>query len=255
MVNRMLTVLIGIAVLMVVFCLVSPAQERRSWPEKAKNLQVLPKDTPGSKLGPIMGGFARALGVRCGYCHMGEEGKPLSTYDFASDDNPNKNRAREMMRMLAGIEEHLKKIEPSGDRRVEVGCYSCHRGRPRPMTLEEELGETYRMKGLDSALHHYADLKKDFYGRGAYDFGDRALNNFGYQVLAANDEQGALRVFKLNTKQFPKSPIVWASLAEGYMKAGDLKRAKQYYAKALKLDPRNEHAKDMLEKLKGSGKQ
>jgi Tfp pilus assembly protein PilF len=81
------------------------------------------------------------------------------------------------------------------------------------------------------------------------------LNNFGYQVLAANDEQGALRVFKLNTKQFPKSPIVWASLAEGYMKAGDLKRAKQYYAKALKLDPRNEHAKDMLEKLKGSGKQ
>jgi Tfp pilus assembly protein PilF len=38
------------------------------------------------------------------------------------------------------------------------------------------------------------------------------------------------------------------------MKAGDLKRAKQYYAKALKLDPRNEHAKEMLEKLKESGR-
>jgi tetratricopeptide (TPR) repeat protein len=254
MARDILKTLSGIILLVVGFSLVSLAQERWSWPEKPKNLQVLPKDTPGSKLAPIMGGFTRALGVRCWYCHMGQEGKPLSTYDFASDDNPNKNRAREMMRMLGDIEGHLKKIEPSGDKRVEVGCYTCHRGRPRPMTLEEELGETYRMKGLDSALHHYAELKKDFYGRGAYDFGDRALNNFGHQVLAANDEQGAMRVFKLNAKQFPKSPIVWASLAEAYMKAGDLKRAKRYYAKALKLDPRNEHAKEMLEKLKGSGR-
>jgi pentatricopeptide repeat protein len=253
MTHRISSAVCGIASLVVVLFLASSAQERWSWPEKAKNLQVLPKDTPGSKLGPIMGGFARALRVRCWYCHMGQEGKPLSTYDFASDDNPNKNRAREMMRMLAGIEEHLKKIEPSGDRRVEVGCYTCHRGRPRPMTLEEELGETYRMKGLDSALHHYAELKKDFYGRGAYDFGDRALSNFGYQVLAANDEQGAMRVFRLNAKQFPKSSIVWSSLAEGYMKAGNPKRARQYYEKALKMDPRNRNAKEMLEKLKESG--
>ena len=53
-------------------------------------------------------------------CHKGEEGKPLSTYDFASDDNPNKNRAREMYRMLGDISDHLKKIEPSGDKRVNM---------------------------------------------------------------------------------------------------------------------------------------
>jgi hypothetical protein len=60
------------------------------------------------------------------------------TYDFASDENPNKNRAREMMRMMGDINVHLKKIEPSGDQRVNIGCNTCHRGRPRPMTLEEE---------------------------------------------------------------------------------------------------------------------
>jgi tetratricopeptide (TPR) repeat protein len=252
MTRRSLRIACGIASLAIVFTLFSKAQQQWSWPENAKNLQVLPKDTPSSKLRPLMGGFTRALGVRCWYCHSGQEGKPLSTYDFASDDNLNKNRAREMLRMLGSIEDHLKKIEPSGDRRVEVGCYTCHRGRPRPLTLEEELGETYQMKGLDSALQHYADLKETFYGRGAYDFGERALNNFGYQVLA-NDATGAVRVFKLNAKEFPKSPNVWDSLAEAYMKAGDSKRAKQYYGKVLKLDPQNKSAKEMLEKIKASG--
>ena len=57
-------------------------------------------------------------------CHKGEEGKPLSTYDFASDENPNKNRAREMLRMLNEIEVHLNKIEPSGDKRVNMSPLS-----------------------------------------------------------------------------------------------------------------------------------
>jgi hypothetical protein len=93
----------------------SPAQQAEwSWPEKPANIQVLNKDWPGSRLSPVMRGFTRALGVRCSYCHAGQEGKPLSTYDFASDQNPNKNRAREMLRMLGSINGHLKNIEPSG---------------------------------------------------------------------------------------------------------------------------------------------
>src|SRR5215813_630156 len=76
------------------FCLIGlcsltgSAQDTWTWPEKPKNLQVLPKDWPGTRLRPVMVGFTRALGVRCSYCHKGEEGKPLSTYDFVSDDNP-----------------------------------------------------------------------------------------------------------------------------------------------------------------------
>src|SRR5215475_10955373 len=106
------------------------AQDTWNWPEKPKNLQVLPKDWPGTRLRPVMVGFTRALGVRCSYCHKGEEGKPLSTYDFASDENPNKNRAREMLRMLNDIEDHLKKIESSVSQRVNLWCYTCHQGRP-----------------------------------------------------------------------------------------------------------------------------
>jgi tetratricopeptide (TPR) repeat protein len=231
---------------------VGRAQDTWTWPEKPKNLQVLPKDWPGSRLRPVMVGFTRALGVRCSYCHKGEEGKPLSTYDFASDDNPNKNRAREMLRMLNVIEEHLKKIEPSGDKRVNMWCHTCHHGRPRPMTLDEELSEQYRKKGLQAALDDYADLKKKYYGRAAFDFGEGSLNVFGYTLLEGNDAAGAIQVFKLNAETFPDSSNVWGSLAEGYLKAGDLKKAQENYEKALGLDPANQSAKEALKKIKDS---
>jgi tetratricopeptide (TPR) repeat protein len=228
------------------------AQETWTWPEKPKNLQVLPKDWPGSRLRPVMVGFARALGVRCSYCHKGEEGKPLSTYDFVSDENPNKNRAREMYRMLGDIEDHLKKIEPSADKRVNMWCHTCHHGRPRPMTLDEELGQQYRKKGLQATLDDYADLKKKYYGRAAFDFGEGSLNAFAYALLENNDNAGAIQVFKMNAELFPESANVWDGLGEGYLKAGDLKKAQENYEKALNLDPANQGAKDALKKIKDS---
>src|SRR5262245_14625530 len=41
-----------------------------------KNLKVFPQDISGPNLISNMKGFAQALGVRCTYCHVGEEGKP-----------------------------------------------------------------------------------------------------------------------------------------------------------------------------------
>jgi Flp pilus assembly protein TadD len=112
------------------------------------------------------------------------------------------------------------------------------------MTLEEELAEQYRMKGVDTALTHYEDLKKKYLEKGAYDFSERPLNIFGYEVLEKKDNAGAIRVFMLNAMTFPKSAKVWDSLAEAYMKAGDTKLAKRYYERSLKLDPNNVEARE-----------
>lgn len=246
---RLVAVLSSIFLMTTVTAFPAQLKESWTWPEKPKNLQVLPKDWSGSRLQPVMLGFTRALGVRCQYCHVGEEGKPLNTFDFASDENPNKNRAREMYRMLEDIDNHLKNIQPSGDQRVNMGCNTCHRGRPRPMTLEEELGEKYRKSGVEAALDYYADLKQKYYGRGPYDFGENALNNFGYEVMK-KDPTGAVQVLRLNAEEFPQSGNVWDSLAEAYMKSGDLKEAEEYYLKALERDASDQNAKDMLAKLK-----
>ena len=249
---RFLGRILGIITLTVLFAFPAHSQESWSWPEKPSNLQVLPKDWPGTRLRPVMTGFTRALGVRCSYCHKGEEGKPLSSYDFASDDNANKNRAREMLRMLGDINDHLKKIEPSGDQRVNMWCHTCHHGRPRPMTLEEELGEQYRKKGIKPALDHYSELKKKYYGRGPYDFGEDSLNGFGYDILDKKDSAAVIQVFLLNAEIYPKSGNVWDSLAEAYMNSGDMKKAQENYEKALTLDLKDDNAREMLKKIKES---
>ncbi len=240
----------GAVLLILVFTCSSLSQGQWKWPEKPENLQVLPKDWPGSRLRPVMTGFTRALGVRCSYCHVGEEGKPLSTFDFKSDANPKKNTAREMLRMLGDVNDHLKKIEYSGDKHVNMWCHTCHRGRPRPMTLAEELGEQYRLKGVGPALVHYASLKKDFYGRGAYDFGEGALNEFGYEVLRAKDVTGAIRVFELNAESFPESANVWDSVGEAYLASGDTLNAIASYEKSLLLEPKNRNAEQILNSIK-----
>lgn len=221
-----------------------------TWPDKPQNLKVLPKEWNGRRLAPVMFGFTRSLGVRCSYCHVGEEDKPLTTYDFASDLNPNKERAREMYRMLGSINEHLGKIKPSGDKRVNMWCHTCHAGRAKPMTLEEELGAKYREGGIAPAIQHYHDLRTRLYGRGAYDFGERSLNSFGYSILNA-DSTAAVKVFELNAELFPESANVWDSLGEGYLRLGDTTKAVRNYRKVLAIDPENKNAAEVLKKILG----
>jgi len=120
------------------------------------------------------------------------------------------------------------------------------------MTLDEELGEQYRKKGLQAALDDYADLKKKYYGRATFDFGERSLDVFGYTLLEAKDTAGAIKVLRLNAETFPGSSNVWESLADGYLKAGEVKKAQENYDKALSLDPMNQSAKDALKKIKES---
>ena len=56
-------------------------------PESVKNLTVLPKDMPPAEVMKIMRAWNEALNVGCVFCHVGAPGKPLSTFDFASDSN------------------------------------------------------------------------------------------------------------------------------------------------------------------------
>lgn len=243
----------GLSVLLllpVIFASSAFSQGRSPWEATPKNLQVMPKEWDGRRLAPVMKGFTAALGVRCQYCHVGEEGKPLSTFDFASDANPNKNRAREMWRMLGDIRAHLAKIEPSGSEQVEVSCRTCHHGKPKPTTLQAELGAAYKEEGVKGALAKYDALKERYYGRDAYDFGEGALIDLGYEMMDGGDVTGAMKVLQKNTEEFPASAFAWSALAEGYMKAGDKTNAEKYFKKSLEIDPRNRHAEQMLKKLR-----
>lgn len=98
-----------------------------------KNLKVLPKDIPRTQLLGTMKFFAQSLGVRCAYCHVGIEGQPLSTFDFASDAKDHKKIAREMIQLVAHLnKDHLPAI--TGEPDAKVSCFTCHRGSTKPAT-------------------------------------------------------------------------------------------------------------------------
>jgi hypothetical protein len=96
-----------------------------------KNLKVLPKTTSREDLIGTMRRFSQSLGVRCTHCHVGEEGKPLSTFDFASDKKANKAIARDMLRLVHRLNtKDLPAI--AGLESPQVTCYTCHRGAKEP---------------------------------------------------------------------------------------------------------------------------
>ena len=98
-----------------------------------KNLKVFPKDIGRADLLSNMKFFSQSLGVRCSYCHVGEEGKPLSTFDFASDAKEKKQTARKMLAMAHRINsQDFDQAEDPG--RLKVTCYTCHRGSTKPLT-------------------------------------------------------------------------------------------------------------------------
>jgi len=83
-----------------------------------KNIIAL-KGTPADQLGASMQFIAASLGVECEFCHV--QGK------FEADDKPAKKTAREMIAMTLGID------KDSFRGRLQVTCFSCHRGSTNPV--------------------------------------------------------------------------------------------------------------------------
>jgi hypothetical protein len=97
-----------------------------------KNLKILPADISRMQLLSTMKFFSQSLGVRCTFCHVGTEGQPPSTFDFASDAKDSKGTARDMMRMVQQINGSL--VAATGLPDAKVTCFTCHRGSKRPAT-------------------------------------------------------------------------------------------------------------------------
>jgi hypothetical protein len=86
-----------------------------------KNIKVL-GDLPQSQLFPVMLYFAASMGRNCDICHVNNNGQ----WDFPADTKPEKNTAREMIKMVLDTNKNVFKGN------TEVGCYTCHRGRSNP---------------------------------------------------------------------------------------------------------------------------
>jgi len=95
-----------------------------------KNIQVL-QGLPSDQLVPAMNFMADSLGVKCSYCHVTDDS---GRWPMEKDDKKAKGTAREMIRMMRGINEANFKG------RLEVTCATCHHGSSDPASMPPLLG-------------------------------------------------------------------------------------------------------------------
>lgn len=96
-------------------------------------------------------------------------------------------------------------------------------------------------------------LRQNSVVKSAYDLNETSveigLNTQGYKLMQLKKLDEAIKVFTLNTQLFPNAWNTWDSLAEAYMEKGEKQIAIGLYKKSMELNPKNDHAKKMVEKM------
>lgn len=85
-----------------------------------------------------------------------------------------------------------------------------------------------------------------------YDFAgsEQVLNRLGYMFLRENRLNDAIEIFQLNTEEHPLSGNTFDSLGEAYLARGDREEAISSYEMALQLNPKNQNASDVLNRIR-----
>jgi pimeloyl-ACP methyl ester carboxylesterase len=80
-------------------------------------------------------------------------------------------------------------------------------------------------------------------------FSEARMNILGYQHLQSGQIKEAIELFKLNVLAYPESANTYDSLGEAYMTNGEKELAIQNYKRSLEIDPNNQNAKNMINKM------
>jgi tetratricopeptide (TPR) repeat protein len=79
---------------------------------------------------------------------------------------------------------------------------------------------------------------------------EATVNGAGYMLMRSGIPERAVEVFELNTRVFPDAFNTWDSLGEAYMELGRDEEAIASYERSLALNPENENAARMIERIR-----
>jgi CubicO group peptidase (beta-lactamase class C family) len=116
--------------------------------------------------------------------------------------------------------------------------------------LHDLILATSKNKGVDAAIEEYRSMKATRSPGLIFDVNQ--LNYVANDLRQAKKMSAAIKILELNTQEYPNSSLAFESLGETYKRNGKKKEAIESYEKAVQLDPKNEHAKWILEKLKAN---
>jgi len=223
------------------------AQAPGKWPpDSLVNTQVIPHSTPVIQVVGMMRNFAGNLGVRCQFCHVGEEGMPLERFDFAKDEKRTKLVARQMMRMVQEINRRLDTLPGRPTPGLQVTCATCHRGVSRPVPLSTLISDVAQTVGGDSAIKAYRALRTRYYGSDAYDFSEFSLNSAAFRLGRAGRFDDAFALLRLNEELFPNSSGMYVFRGNINLMRGDTSAAATAFREAVPRDTTNGEAKNRL---------
>lgn len=221
--------------------------------ENPSNLQVLPEDISPEALRDTMFSFGQQVGLRCSRCHNFEPETPMAERDFASDERELKRVAREMLRMVSGINEAVSSIDRGPDHNaLTVQCVTCHRGVSQPRQIEDVFASTTASNGLDAAISEYLDLRQNWYAMAAYDFTAWKLGGIAQEVVDNGDLDGGMQVHALNFELNPDDGSIYFHRAETYEKQGRIPEAIADYRRTLEMEPESMgFLSEWIERLEG----
>jgi hypothetical protein len=218
-------------------------------PDSLVNTQVIPHRTDVIQVIGQMRNFTSALGVRCQFCHVGEEGQPLDQFDFIIDQKRTKLVARQMMRMVEEVNRGLDTLPPRPTAAVQATCTTCHHGVSRPITLAALMVEIGQAAGADSALRAYQALRDRYYGRDSYDFGESSLSIAAFRLGRAGRAEDALAILRYNERLFPSSSAMSVVHGNVLLMKGDTTAAEGAFREAIRRDSTNGEARVRLQNI------
>lgn len=113
----------------------------------------------------------------------------------------------------------------------------------------EFLIERARDKGVEGnqgAIALFRDIKSGRFDDYRLRVVEGHLNALGYELLANDETENAIEVFKYEVSEYPESANAYDSLGEAYLKNGDTRKAIENYKKSLELNPENDNARNVL---------
>jgi tetratricopeptide (TPR) repeat protein len=210
------------------------------------NLQVLPKDLPWGELIETMEGFDRALGVHCEHCHVGQDPR----FDFAADDKPTKQIARQMILLAREINTRVPAVvSKSPEVATRVDCVTCHRGVTQPKQLSEILTETVSAQGTAAGIDRYRELRAKYYGGQSFDFTEGGLIVVAHRFSALGKVEEAIDFLQLNLEFYPKSMRTCSTMAQVYDQHHNTAQEIKVLEKMLAIEPDNARARQQLTRL------
>ncbi len=219
-------------------------------PDSLVNLKVLPENTSVREIVGVMRGFAGALGVRCIFCHVGDDPNDLASTNFPSDDRVTKRKAREMIKMVREINDRLLANVPErSDPPIEVTCATCHHGVSQPRDIRDILSATVTQHGVDSAIAQYETLREQYYGSAAYDFRPFMLANVA-EDIASQSPALAFRLLSYNETRHPTDQQTYFVTTQLHMARADTAAAIATLERGLVHLPDNTFFRGLVQRLR-----